>query len=286
MWVFFAFGSALFAGLTAILAKCGIQKTDSDIATAIRTVVVLLFSWLMVWIVGSAPTITTLSAKTWVFLILSGVATGASWLCYFRALQLGDVNKVVPIDKSSTVLTILLALIFLGEPISWVKGAAVVLIGVGTFLMIEKKAVTGEKQEKKRWLLYALLSAVFAALTSILGKIGIEGVESNLGTAIRTGVVLVMAWLIVFLKGKALSLRSVPKKELGFICLSGLATGGSWLCYYKALQDGLASVVVPIDKLSILVSIGFSALVFKERLSKKSALGLVLIVGGTLMMLI
>ena len=286
MWVFFAFGSALFAGLTAILAKCGIRKTDSDIATAIRTVVVLLFSWLMVWIVGSAPTITTLSAKTWVFLILSGVATGASWLCYFRALQLGDVNKVVPIDKSSTVLTILLALIFLGEPISWVKGAAVVLIGVGTFLMIEKKAVTGEKQEKKRWLLYALLSAVFAALTSILGKIGIEGVESNLGTAIRTGVVLVMAWLIVFLKGKALSLRSVPKKELGFICLSGLATGGSWLCYYKALQDGLASVVVPIDKLSILVSIGFSALVFKERLSKKSALGLVLIVGRTLMMLI
>lgn len=286
MWVFFAFGSALFAGLTAILAKCGIRKTDSDIATAIRTVVVLLFSWLMVWIVGSAPTITTLSAKTWVFLILSGVATGASWLCYFRALQLGDVNKIVPIDKSSTVLTILLALIFLGEPISWVKGAAVVLIGVGTFLMIEKKAVTGEKQEKKRWLLYALLSAVFAALTSILGKIGIEGVESNLGTAIRTGVVLVMAWLIVFLKGKALSLRSVPKKELGFICLSGLATGGSWLCYYKALQDGLASVVVPIDKLSILVSIGFSALVFKERLSKKSALGLVLIVGGTLMMLI
>lgn len=286
MWVFFAFGSALFAGLTAILAKCGIRKTDSDIATAIRTVVVLLFSWLMVWIVGSAPTITTLSAKTWVFLILSGVATGASWLCYFRALQLGDVNKVVPIDKSSTVLTILLALIFLGEPISWVKGAAVVLIGVGTFLMIEKKAVTGEKQEKKRWLLYALLSAVFAALTSILGKIGIEGVESNLGTAIRTSVVLVMAWLIVFLKGKALSLRSVPKKELGFICLSGLTTGGSWLCYYKALQDGLASVVVPIDKLSILVSIGFSALVFKERLSKKSALGLVLIVGGTLMMLI
>ena len=286
MWVFFAFGSALFAGLTAILAKCGIRKTDSDIATAIRTVVVLLFSWLMVWIVGSAPTITTLSAKTWVFLILSGVATGASWLCYFRALQLGDVNKVVPIDKSSTVLTILLALIFLGEPISWVKGAAVVLIGVGTFLMIEKKAVTGEKQEKKRWLLYALLSAVFAALTSILGKIGIEGVESNLGTAIRTGVVLVMAWLIVFLKGKTLSLRSVPKKELGFICLSGLATGGSWLCYYKALQDGLASVVVPIDKLSILLSIGFSALVFKERLSKKSALGLVLIVGGTLMMLI
>lgn len=198
MWILFAFGSALFAGLTTILAKCGIRKTDSDAATAIRTVIVLLFSWLMVWIVGSAPTVTSLSAKTWVFLILSGLATGASWLCYFRALQLGDVNKVVPIDKSSTVLTILLALIFLGEPITWLKALAVVCIAVGTFMMIEKKENSGEKREKKSWLLYAVLSAVFASLTSILGKIGIDGIESNLGTAIRTGVVLVMAWLIVF----------------------------------------------------------------------------------------
>lgn len=286
MWILFAFGSALFAGLTSVLAKCGIKKTDSDAATAIRTIVVLIFSWLMVWIVGSAPTSTGLSAKTWIFLILSGIATGASWLYYFRALQLGDVNKVVPIDKSSTILTIILALIFLGEPISWLKAAAVVLIGIGTFMMIEKKADTEQKQEKKSWLLYAVLSAVFASLTSILGKIGIDGVESNLGTAIRTGVVLVMAWLIVLAKGKQHTLKDIPKNELGFICLSGLATGGSWLCYYKALQDGLASVVVPIDKLSILVSIGFSALVFKERLSKKAAVGLVLIVGGTLMMLI
>ena len=286
MWVLFALGSALFAGLTSVLAKCGIRKTDSDAATAIRTIVVLIFSWLMVWIVGSAPTITTLSTKTWVFLILSGLATGASWLCYFRALQLGNVNKVVPIDKSSTVLTILLALVFLGEPVSWFKGIAVILIGIGTFMMIEKKADSGENPEKKRWLLYAVLSAVFASLTSILGKIGIDGVESNLGTAIRTCVVLVMAWLIVFIKGKQHTLKVIPQNELGFICLSGLATGASWLCYYKALQDGLASVVVPIDKLSILVSIGFSALVFKERLSKKAAFGLVLIVGGTLMMLL
>ena len=286
MWVIFAFASALFAGLTAILAKCGIRKTDSDAATAIRTIVVLLFSWLMVWIVGSGPTITSLSAKTWIFLILSGLATGGSWLCYFRALQQGDVNKVVPIDKSSTILTILLALILLGEPVSWLKGLAILFIGAGTFLIIEKKSVSGEKREKKSWLIYAVLSAVFASLTSILGKIGIDGVESNLGTAIRTGVVLVMAWLIVFVKGKQHTLRSVPKKELGFLILSGLATGGSWLCYYKALQDGLASVVVPIDKLSILVSIGFSALVFKERLSKKAALGLGLIVAGTLLMLV
>mgnify|MGYP002736006299 FL=1 len=286
MWVIFAFASALFAGLTAILAKCGIRKTDSDAATAIRTIVVLLFSWLMVWIAGSGPTITSLSAKTWIFLILSGLATGGSWLCYFRALQQGDVNKVVPIDKSSTILTILLALILLGEPVSWLKGLAILFIGAGTFLMIEKKSVSGEKREKKSWLIYAVLSAVFASLTSILGKIGINGVESNLGTAIRTGVVLVMAWLIVFVKGKQHTLRSVPKKELVFLILSGLATGGSWLCYYKALQDGLASVVVPIDKLSILVSIGFSALVFKERLSKKAALGLGLIVAGTLLMLV
>ena len=286
MWVLFALGSALFAGLTSVLAKCGIRKTDSDAATAIRTIVVLIFSWLMVWIVGSAPTITTLSTKTWVFLILSGLATGASWLCYFRALQLGNVNKVVPIDKSSTVLTILLAIVFLGEPVSWFKGIAVILIGIGTLMMIEKKADSGENPEKKRWLLYAVLSAVFASLTSILGKIGIDGVESNLGTAIRTCVVLVMAWLIVLIKGKQHTLKVIPQNELGFICLSGLATGASWLCYYKALQDGLASVVVPIDKLSILVSIGFSALVFKEHLSKKAAFGLALIVVGTLMMLI
>ncbi len=286
MWIIFAFASALFAGLTSVFAKCGIKKTDSDVATAIRTIVVLIFSWLMVWICGSASSIMTLSAKTWVFLILSGLATGASWLCYFRALQLGDVNKVVPVDKSSTILTILLALIFFREPISLLKGAAVVMIGAGTFLMIEKKAVSVQKKEKKSWLLYAVLSAVFASLTSILGKIGIEDVESNLGTAIRTCVVLIMAWMIVFIKGRQHLLKSIPKKELGFICLSGFATGGSWLCYYKALQDGLASVVVPIDKLSILVSIGFSAIVFGERLSKKAAVGLVIIVIGTLLMII
>ena len=298
MWVLFAFGSALFAGLTAILAKCGIRKTDSDAATAIRTVVVLLFSCLLVWIVGSAHTISELSTKTWVFLILSGLATGASWLCYFRALRLGDINKVVPIDKSSIVLTILLAAFFLGEGITWLKAIAVVMIGIGTFLMIEKKTVPGEKRGessdenknerrgKRSWLIYAVLSAVFASLTSILGKIGIDGVESNLGTAIRTFVVLIMAWLVVLVKGKRHALRGIPKKELGFICLSGVATGASWLCYYRALQDGLAGVVVSIDKLSILVSIAFSALVFGERLSRKAALGLFLITAGTLLMLI
>ena len=286
MWIVFAFGSALFAGLTAALAKCGIKKTDSDVATAVRTVIVLIFSWLMVWIVGSASTITEIGTRSWLFLVLSGMATGASWLCYFRALGLGDVNKVVPIDKSSTVLTILLALIFLGEQITWIKAVAVVLIGVGTFLMIDKKKNTEEKVPRRGWLIYAVLSAVFASLTSILGKVGIDGVESNLGTAIRTAVVLAMSWLIVFIKGKQHAVRSIPRGELCFICLSGISTGGSWLCYYKALRDGLASVVVPIDKLSILVSVAFSAVVFHERLRKKAALGLLLIVAGTLLMLV
>lgn len=284
MWILLAFASALFAGVTSILAKCGIRKTDSNVATAIRTIVVLLFAWTMVFIVGSQKTISQISPKSLLFLILSGLATGASWLCYFRALQLGDVNKVVPIDKSSTILTILLALIFLGEGITWLKGAAVVLIAVGTFLMIQKKESGGEKS--KAWFVYAVLSAVFASLTSILAKVGIEGVESNLATAIRTGVVLLMSWVVVFVTKKQRTVLKIPKKELGFICLSGLATGASWLCYYKALQDGLASVVVPIDKLSILVTIAFSYFVFKEKLSQKALLGLVLIVAGTLLMLV
>ncbi len=287
MWILFAFGSAFFAGITAILAKCGIQKTDATVATAVRTIVVLLFSWLMVFLTGSQSTITSIELKTWIFLILSGLATGASWLCYFHALQLGDINKVVPIDKLSTILTILLALILFGEPVSWLKAVCIVLIAVGTYLMIQKsKTDTDRKSKSKTWLLLAIGSAVFASLTAILGKIGIENVESNLGTAIRTCVVLIMAWLMVLVTRKQKYVRQIPKKELLFICLSGLATGASWLCYYKALQDGYASVVVPIDKLSILITILFSFIVFKEKLSKKALLGLCMIVAGTLTMLL
>lgn len=286
MWILFAFGSAFFAGITAILAKCGIRKTDSTVATAVRTIVVLLFSWLMVFVVGSQDQLGSIDPNTWLFLILSGLATGASWLCYFRALQLGDINKVVPVDKSSVILTMLLAFLFLQEPITPFGGIGVVLIAAGTFLMIEKKDVEQKEGQKKSWFLYAAGSAIFASLTSILGKIGISGVESNLGTAIRTAVVLLMAWVMVFVAGKAGEVRKIPKNELGFICLSGIATGASWLCYYRALQDGLASIVVPIDKLSILVTVAFSYFVFHERLSKKSAIGLVLIVAGTLAMLI
>lgn len=287
MWIVFAFASALFAGLTSILAKCGIRKTDSNVATAIRTIVVLIFSWIMVFLVGAQSEIGALSTKTWIFLILSGLATGASWLCYFRALQLGDVNKVVPIDKSSTILTILLAFLFLHEEITGLKFVCVILIGAGTFLMITKKenADAGEKSGKS-WLLYAVLSAVFAAATSILGKVGMQGISSNLGTAIRTAVVLIMAWIVVFVTGKQDTIKNIERRELAFICLSGIATGASWLCYYRALQDGLASVVVPIDKLSILVSIAFSYLVFHEKLGKKALFGLVLIVAGTLLMLV
>lgn len=281
----YAIGSSFFAGITAILAKCGIKKTDTDVATAIRTVVVLLFSWIMVWITGTGSSISELSNRTLLFLILSGLATGASWLCYFHALQKGDINKVVPIDKSSTVLTILLALIFLGEGLSIKKVGAVLLIAIGTMLMIVKKKGNSTEQKKetqKDWLLYAILSAVFASLTAILGKIGIEGVDSNLGTAIRTTVVLLMAWLMVFVTGKGNLVKKIEKKELGFIALSGFATGASWMCFYRALQDGPASVVVPIDKLSILVTIIFSRIVFHERLSKKACAGLCCIVVGTI----
>lgn len=287
MWVIFAFGSAFFAGVTALLAKCGIRKTDSTVATAIRTVVVLLFSWVMVLLAGSWGDIVSIGGRTWLFLILSGLATGASWLCYFRALQLGDINKVVPIDKSSIVLTLLLAFILLGESVSLTKGLGVALIGAGTLLMIEKKDAAPPRAGRGiGWFWYALGSAVFASLTSLLGKVGISGVESNLGTAIRTGVVLLMAWLMVLIEGKLPKLRGIPRRELMFICLSGLATGGSWLCYYRALQEGPASVVVPIDKLSILVTVAFSYFVLHERLTKKAAAGLFAVVLGTLVMLI
>lgn len=288
MWIVFAFGSALFAGVTTILAKQGIRQTNSNVATAIRTLVVLAFAWLMVFVTGAQGGLTRVDGRSWLFLVLSGLATGASWLCYFRALQLGDVNKVVPIDKSSTILTILLAFLLLGEPITWVKGVAVAIIGAGTFLMIERKAAPAGQSGARgaSWLLYAALSAVFASLTAILGKIGISGVDSNLGTAIRTGVVLVMAWVMVAVSGQGRQVKTVPKRELLFICLSGLATGASWLCYYKALHDGPASVVVPIDKLSILVTVAFSYLVFKEKLTVRSGVGLALIVAGTLMMLL
>lgn len=359
MWILLAFGSALFAGLTAILAKMGIRNTDTDVATALRTVVVLLFSWLLAWLSGSVPSLAGVSARTWLFLVLSGFATGASWLCYFRALQMGDVNKVTPIDKSSTVLTMLLAAIILGEAITPLKALAMVLIGGGALLMIQKKAppaalppqpqadatavntagddaaaaVQTVQQEahalpasetsangspvppakaaalpapeaaaalpvsenaaaaparaaRPVWLLFAIGSAVFASLTSILGKIGIEGIDSTLGTAVRTAVVLVMAWAIVFMRGKQRQIRSIHKVSHLFLVLSGFATGASWLCYYRALQLGPASVVVPIDKLSILVSIAFSRVVFGERLTLRAGIGLLLLVAGTLSLLL
>lgn len=285
MWLVYAIGSALFAGVTAILGKCGVKTTDSTVATALRTCVVLVFAWLMAAITGALGGISNITTHTLLFLMLSGLATGGSWLCYFKALQLGDINKVTPIDKSSVVLTMLLAFVFLGENPGIFGIVGLLLIAVGTFLMIEKKDVAGTATGKG-WLFYAILSAVFAALTSILGKVGIEGIDSNLGTAIRTCVVLVMAWGMVALTKKGNRLRNINRTELLFIVLSGFATGGSWLCFYRALQEGPASVVVPIDKLSILVSIAFAALVFGERLTKKSALGLLLLVAGTLAMLL
>ncbi|MFT0898305.1 EamA family transporter [Candidatus Methanoprimaticola sp. MG2] len=285
MWLAFAVGSAFFAGITAILAKCGIRNIDSTVATAVRTIVVLVFAWAMVFIVGSQDQLPYIDPRTMAFLVLSGLATGASWLCYFKALELGDVNKVVPIDKSSIVLAIVLALIFLGESISVVGVAGVVAISAGTMLMIERKdAPVGSKGQS--WLLFAVGSAFFAALTSILGKVGIEGIESNLGTAIRTVVVLAMSWVMVFVTRKQSQVRGIPRKELGFVLASGVATGASWLCFYRALQEGPASVVLPIYKLSILVTIVFSFLVLGERLTRRSLFGLALIVAGTMLMVI
>ena len=286
MWLLMAVLSSIFAGLTAILAKCGIKHTDSDVATAVRTVVVLIFSWIMVFVVGSAGTISLIEPRSLLFLILSGLATGMSWICYFKALSMADINKVVPIDKSSTILTVLLAIAIFRETNHLaVKLIGVALIGLGVFFMIEKKD-TAATEQKKGWYIYAVLSAVFAALTSILAKVGISGVESNLGTAIRTCVVLVMAWIIVFARGKHTQVKSIDRRELLFINLSGLATGASWLCYYYAIQNGVVSVVVPIDKLSIVVTIAFSYIFFGEKLKKRSAAGLGLMVAGTLLMAI
>ena len=285
MWILFAFGSALFAGITAILAKCGIKNTDSNVATALRTIIVLIFSWMMVFISGTQSIILDMSVKTLVFLILSGISTGASWLCYFKALQIGDINKVTPIDKSSTILTMVLAFIILGEGITLIKFIAMILIGMGTYLMIQKKEEVRRETKNRMWLWYALGSAIFASLTSILGKVGIEGVDSTLGTAIRTIVVLIMAWIVVFVTGKQNTIKDIDKRSWLFLVLSGVATGGSWLCYYRALQIGPASIVVPIDKLSILVTVAFSYIVFNEKLNKKSTIGLIMIVVGTLSLL-
>ncbi len=286
MWLTAAVGSALFAGATSILAKCGIKRTDSDVATAVRTGVVLILSWLMAFVAGSVGTIGEIGARSLVFLVLSGLATGASWICYFKALSVGDVNKVVPIDKSSTVLTVVLAIIFFRETNNLAaKLTGTAILAAGIFLMIERRDIRGG-EKSGGWFIYAVMSAVFAALTSILAKVGISGVESNLGTAIRTGVVLIMAWAVVFMKGKQGEARSIDRRELVFIILSGVATGASWLCYYYALANGVVSVVVPIDKLSIVASVAFSYFVFKEKLTKKSFAGLCLMVAGTLIMAI
>ena len=283
--------SAVFAGITSILTKSGIKKTDSDVATSYRTVVVLVFSWIIVFIVGSYRQLADIDFYSFIFLILSGLSTGLSWLCYFKALSLGDVNKVVVVDKSSTILTVIMAMIFFGETNNLlVKIIGVIFLSLGIFMTIEKKHGNNEVEKEKRannkWLPYAVASAVFAALTSILAKVGIKGVESNLANAIRTSVVLIMAWLVVFVKKKQTEIPQTDKKDLLFIVLSGVATGASWLCYYYAIQNGLVSVVAPIDKLSILISVVFSVIFFKEKISKKAIIGFVIMISATMVMAI
>lgn len=281
MWIAYAIGSALFAGMTSVLAKCGVAKTDSTVATAIRTVVVLVFAWLIVLMTGAQDGLGLLDAASVLLLVLSGLSTGLSWICYFRALQLGPISKVVPVDKSSVILAIILSIIIFGEKVSAATAIGVAGIGAGTLLMVDRSEGASDSPSG-RWLVYALLSAVFAALTSVFGKLGMDAMDSNLGTALRTIVVLVLAWGIVFARGNGKAVRKIDRRELAFICLSGVSTGASWLCFFHALQISPASLVIPIDKLSILVSIAFGALVFKERLSARAALGLTLIVAGTL----
>lgn len=286
MWILYAFLSAIFAGITSILAKMGLKNTNSNVVTAIRTLVVLVFAWTLVVIAGTYDEMSHISGKTLFFLITSGLATGASWLCYFKALTVGDVNKVTPVDKTSTVLAMIIAIIFLHESLTWLKGLSMVLIMAGTFLMIEFKENKKSQLEKKSWLFYAVLSSVFAAITSTLGKIGVSDIDSTLGTAIRTIVVLLMAWVVVFVTKSQGEIKKIQKKNLLAICASGITTGGSWIFYFKALQTGDVSVVVPIDKLSIIVTVAFSALFLKEKVSGKTLLGLGLIVAGTLLLLV
>lgn len=287
MWIFAAVLSALFAGATSILSKCGIKKTDSDVATALRTSVVLAFAWLIVLFTGEYKSLSAVSATSWLFLLLSGLATGASWICYFRALSLGDAAKVAAVDKSSVVLSVIFAmLLFADERNLWYfKLAFLALIALGTFFMSDvRRGGDDEKKKRSAWLIFALLSAVFAALTSVLAKLGISGVPSNAATAVRTSVVFAFAWLIVFARGKGGEMKRLEKGELIFLALSGIATGVSWLCYYYAIQAGRVSVVVPIDKLSIVVTVVFSRLVFGEKLSARARLGLGLIVVGSVSM--
>lgn len=285
MWILYAFCAALFAGLTSILAKIGMAQTDSNVATALRTGIVVVFAWLVVLVEGSHAAISAVDGKSWLFLVLSGLSTGASWLCYFKALQSGNVNVVVPIDKSSTILAMLLAFVLLGEPLTPLKWVCMALIGIGTYAMIQRQKDAPPSKAATRSILYAGLAALFAAVTSIFGKIGVAGIPANLGTAIRTVVVLFMAWLVVLVTGKLGGVRHIDRRSWRYLALSAIATGLSWLFFFHALQGGPASVVVPIDKLSIVVTVAFAYFVFREKLTAQSFLGLVLLVAGTLLLL-
>lgn len=280
MWILFAVGSAFFAGATSVLAKAGIQSVSSDFATAFRTGVVLIFSWLMVFVVGCQNAVSTITPRALVFLALSGAATGLSWLCYFKALSIGNLSKVVAVDKSSTFLTILLALIFFHEPFHWLTGLGIAVMIAGTALMLEKGDA---KKGERGWLFYAAGSAVFAALQSILGKVGVQDMDSTLATALRTVVVLVFAWAIVLGKKEGGDWKKMTRRDAVLLVLSGITTGASWLCYYRALQTGRASVVVPIDKCSMLFAVALSAIFLKEKQTRRSLLALALVVAGTFM---
>jgi len=284
LWFLYAIGAAIFAGLTTVLAKIGVKEVDSHLATAIRTMVVIVFSWGIVFFVGSQDGIRHIGGVTWVFLILSGLATGGAWLCRFRALKLGNVNKVTPITKTSTILTMILAFIFLREPLGLVTVIGMIMMGTGTWLMLElKKGAAAENSSGKGWLFYAALSAIFASLVAILGSVGVADMDANLWTAIRTVVVAVLSWVMVYTTGGPKGIKNINTKSWVFLVLSGVATGMSWIFFYHALQIGNASLVVPIDQLSILITMGFAGWFLGEKFSRQSLIGLALLATGILL---
>ena len=278
MYIIYALLASVFSGLTSVFAKTGIKNIDSLLATFLRTIVISLFLFLIVIWKENLNEIFLLDKKTILFLILSGISNTLLWICYFKALDLGTVSKVTPVDKTSIVLTLILSSLFLNEKITTIKIISIVLILSGTFLTIKKES-KGSKDNK--WIIYAILTAVFTSTTTVLSKIGIESTNTTLITFLRTIVVLIILTTITLFKKKYKSIKDIEKRSWLFIILSGLSTSLSWLFYFKALALGEASIVFPIEKLSLVVSILISIIFLKEKVNKKQIIGIIIIVIGT-----
>lgn len=287
MSIVLAILAAVFAALTSILAKIGIKNVDSNLATAIRTIVVVIMALIVVLITGQFHAVFDVEGQALIFIVLSGITTGLSWLFFFKALQIGDVSKVVSIDKSSIVMTIILSFIILQEPTTPLVIAGGVIIAIGTFLLIGKNNSGKKEKFSQSYIFLAILGAVFAALTSILAKIGINNeVDSNVATFIRTIVIIIFAWAIVFFQGTVKQMKDITKKSYLFLGLSGMATGFSWLCYFAAIAIGKVSVVAPIDKFSVVITIILSFFILKEKPTRNTMFGAIVITVGTVLLIV